>query len=286
MNVSILLVVVGAILSVVVLIKLLHLSVFILFHPHALGMFTALTVLLFMFFAFLWMHVRVPVPMIGVPNPNANFRFGVQGIPIAHRVAVAGKAELPARAEKPSAAATRETESVQSNESTPATHAEVRTTNSPKWISQPPHREGDSYVVVVRLDADTSPAERDEWLDQRMLVAANDYIDKYLYPGQDVSKIVKFNPKYLYDNCLKEVYPSSGLSDSGREVFARLEFDKRFREDVDRRYQEIIGLDRLRSFGSVALVGLAALSGLYVYLRASTAKPAKDSQKVEAAAVS
>ncbi len=107
----------------------------------------------------------------------------------------------------------------------------------PAWIDQPPHREGDSYFVVVKLDADTSLTERDEWLDQRMLVAARDYIDERLFPGEDVSKIVKISAKNLYDNCLREIYPASGLTEAGKEVYARLEFDRRFREEVEGLYR-------------------------------------------------
>jgi hypothetical protein len=161
-----------------------------------------------------------------------------------------------------------------------AENSSKRDPNSPPgWINQPAHREGDAYVVVVKLDADTNPAERDEWLDQRMLVAAKDYIDERLYPGEDVSKVVKLNAKYLYDHCLRELYPASGMSDAGKEVFARLEFDRNFREEVDRRYRQIVEQDHLRWLGGISLVGLAALTGLYSYLRVTISK--SDQRKTE-----
>src|ERR1700690_1311428 len=62
--------VIGVIFAVVVVIKLLHFGVFILLHPHALGSFAALALLLFLLLMALGVHVRVPQPMAGVPNAN------------------------------------------------------------------------------------------------------------------------------------------------------------------------------------------------------------------------
>jgi hypothetical protein len=224
-----------------------------IFHPHIIGFFAAMTVLLFLLLALFGVHHGgMQAIMNTVQPPNANLLVAMNKQKEV-KVGDAGDAISAAIAKDKS---------------------EHDSKSPPTWINDPPHREGDSYFVVVRLDADTNPAERDEWLDQRMLVAAKDYIDERLYPGDDVSKVVKINANYLYDNCLREVYPSSGLSAAGQEVFARLEFDRKFREEVEHRYRQTMEEDHVRWLAGGALAGLAVLGGLYGYLRTTAPKVA------------
>ncbi|HEY2827116.1 MAG TPA: hypothetical protein VGJ04_05900, partial [Pirellulales bacterium] len=157
MNGHSLLLIISAIFLAVVLIKLLHLSVFVLFHPHALGVLAVCAVLVFVLFCTF-------AAQRGGIQAVINTVQAVQRTPVAvTKVAEKNNAKVLAE---------RSTAAVAENNS-------KRDPNSPPaWINQPAHREGDTYVVVVKLDADTNPAERDEWLDQRMLVAAKDYIDE------------------------------------------------------------------------------------------------------------
>ena len=218
--------------------------------------------------------------------PNANFPFNqpnqIPAIPrlpeIVRLPDILRPAEIPAQRveiaqeEKPSVALAAANEKPQPADSAAAKHSDTASTSGqsgpPKWIHDSlPHREGDSWIYIVHLDDTTSPADRYEWLDQSMLADASDYIDRHLYPDQDVSKTVNLNAKYLYDNCLRELYPASGLADAGKEVFARLEFDRKFREEVDHRVHQNIQEEHFRWFSGWVLAGLGLMGGVYTYLK-------------------
>src|SRR5262249_5577211 len=129
-----------------------------------------------------------------------------------------------------------------------------------------------AWIYVVHLSAQTDPALRDELLDEEMVVCAQQCIDEHLYPDENVSKIVKINPNFLYDNCLREIYPTSGLSEAGKDVYARLEFGKTFREEIDRDYRQIMAQSHINILSGIVVAGLVSLGGLYSYLRSTTPK--------------
>ncbi len=263
-----LLIMIITIVSVVILFKLMHLTIFLLVHPHAIGALAGLGAIVFLVLLAISAAnhggMQAVIHIFQPPHQNNAQR------------AAAEEANLRAQIKKQLA---KESTGLQSARQTPpvekpaaaelayAKHSDSTSSGPPAWINQPPHREGDSYFVVIKLDADTSPAERDEWLDQRMLVAARDYIDERLFPGEDVSKIVKISAKNLYDNCLREIYPASGLTEAGKEVYARLEFDRRFREEIEGLYRETLEDDRVRRLAGIALAGMVVLGGLYTYLK-------------------
>jgi hypothetical protein len=264
-----LLILIITVVSVVMIFKLMHLAILFLVHPHAIGAVAGLGAIVF--FVLLAISAANHGGMQAVinnfqpqkqMNANAqraaaeerNLRVKFQpGFPFSESQTLAST-EKPRSTDKAIDKATDKTTGSASN-------------GPPAWINQPPHREGDSYFVVVKLDADISLGERDEWLDQRMLVAARDYIDERLFPGEDVSKIVKVSAKNLYDNCLREIYPASGLTEAGKEVYARLEFDRRFREEIEGQYRETLEDERIRRLAGIALGGMVVLGGLYTYLK-------------------
>jgi hypothetical protein len=270
------------VLLVAIVVKLLHLGVFILLHPHALGMLGVFALIAFLFAGFLKFNAPPPGAAVVIGNdPNGIVAVAGQNKAVVQNAPWVAKADgdvKPAEASEEIAANPTPKKNSETN------HAAADAKSPPEWTTQPPHRQGDSYVVVLRLDPETSGTERDEWLDQRMLVAAKDYIDERLYQGQNVSKIAKFDPQYLYSNCVKEIYPSSGLADAGKAAFVRMEFDRKFRAEVDRRYRESLEVERLRSFSGIAVTGLTVLSGLYLYLRATGKKAAIEKKKPGVAA--
>ena len=58
-------------------------------------------------------------------------------------------------------------------------------------------------------------------------------------------------------------------------MFAQLEFDRQFRDEVNRRYTQFLGQERLQQTGGVAAAAFAVLGGLYLFLRTTSKK--KDS---------
>jgi hypothetical protein len=288
--------IIGAIFLAIILIKTLHICVFALFHPHAWGVVAVLALILFLFVG-LWSGVRVEnhqaamvaqqraVAVMNAPNlvvnppnlvvnpPNIVFRNN-------HAPMNAGSAPLAAEQDATLSHQEKTNESVAEADDRSSTTDTTSTNDSntakdglPTWTSKRSHKQGDSVFYVVHLGAqDTSSPARDDLLDAQMLVAAQQYIDEKLYPGEDVSKIIHVDANYLRDNCLKQTYPAGENMVSGKDFYAQLDFDKKFRAEVDRRYRQIVGWDHLQRLGNLATIGLAVLGGLYIYLRTTTAK--------------
>jgi hypothetical protein len=59
------------------------------------------------------------------------------------------------------------------------------------------------------------------------------------------------------------------VSSSNDETSVRLEFNQRFRDEVEHRYKQFISLDRMSQLGICALAGVSLLGGLYTYLRST-----------------
>ena len=57
-----------------------------------------------------------------------------------------------------------------------------------------------------------------------------------------------------------------------KELFAQLEFDRAFRDEVNRRYHEFISAERLQQTGGIVAAAFAVLGGLYLFLRTTARK--------------
>jgi len=137
----------------------------------------------------------------------------------------------------------------------------------------------------VHLDAaDNNPAVRDEMLAAKMVLAADQVIDEQLYPGEGRSKIVNIDAEYLRAHCKGLTYPVSDTASMGKEFYVQLVFDKKFRDEVERRYSQIVGWDHLQQLGDMAAISLAMLGGVYIYLRMTAAKSAARMELEETAA--
>jgi hypothetical protein len=164
-----------------------------------------------------------------------------------------GPAELP---DMPAEDASPETKSA----------IDLAAESRPAWTKALPHREGDSYFVVVQSQG-TNPIVREQILDEKMVVEANRFIDEMLYRPGGVAAMVGIESDYLRNNCLKKQYPTGDTAGSDTMIFAQLEFDNHFKDEVDRRYRQFVSLDRVQQLGGIALGGFALLGGLYSFLR-------------------
>ena len=132
----------------------------------------------------------------------------------------------------------------------------------PDWLTRPPHREGDNYVVGV--DALATPENlREEMLSEKIRAAANSYIDEVLYRQPYMSDIVALDPDYVEKNCVKEKVNDP----NGIPYGAKLVFDQHFRDEVDRKYRKYLSLGHLEQLAGFAGAGLILLGGVYGYLR-------------------
>ncbi|HTQ40264.1 MAG TPA: hypothetical protein VMJ32_14660 [Pirellulales bacterium] len=292
-----LMLIIGAVLLAVFVFKLCCFTIHLLFHPHGLGLFAVFIVLLLMLWGFVGVqsHSKVeqpgPVAVMNPPNivvnpPNQVFIDNFRGPTIAANAqkttprdaAVSHPSENTndplAAADHPSEAESKATKNADSNSNTP-----------PDWISQSPRRHGEDWIYVVHLDAaDNNPAVRDEMLAAKMVLAADQVIDEQLYPGEGRSKIVNIDAEYLRAHCKGLTYPVSDTASMGKEFYVQLVFDKKFRDEVERRYSQIVGWDHLQQLGDMAAISLAMLGGVYIYLRMTAAKSAARMELEETAA--
>jgi hypothetical protein len=283
-----LLIIVGIFL-VVILIKSLHLAIFALFHPHALGLFAFVAVLLLAFVGLFAVRSQrsapfavqaPPVPGVNSPNivvatPNNVFMDNVHG---QMMVANAPQAEERNAASTHQGKKTNEPltdagDRSSGMEPTSTDESDSAKNVPPKWTNKRSYKQEDSQLYVVHLSAeDTTSSGRDGLLDAQMLLAAQQYIDEKLYPGEEVSKIIHLDANYLHDNCVKHTFPSGDNMVIGKDYYAQLEFGKDFRAEVDRRYRQIVSWSHLQQLGNLSIAGLAILGGLYIYLRTTAAK--------------
>ncbi len=167
------------------------------------------------------------------------------------------------RAEKPEAGADK-----------PATDASEDT--RPAWTKVTAHREGDSYLVVVQAES-SDPMLREQLLDEKMVLAAEAFIDELMYHRSGVGNAVGFDAEYLRQNCLQNEYPKGDAGGSDQTVFAQVKFDGNFKKEVDKRYRQSISVGRVQQLGGIAAAGLAILGGFYVFLKMSSKRTVQGS---------
>jgi hypothetical protein len=177
-------------------------------------------------------------------------------------------AEIPidASAEKPEADATPGDNPAQN---------ESKDTNTPAWVNEPPHwkdNSGRTFVITVRSGLVTDPNLLEEQLDLKMIARTNQYIDEQVLRRPGAADIVGFDADYLRENCVRQRFPTAGMTAGTKELFAQLEFDRQFRDEVNHRYNQFISQDRLEQTGGVVAAAFAALGGLYLFLRTTARK--------------
>jgi hypothetical protein len=143
----------------------------------------------------------------------------------------------------------------------------------PDWVHREPARTDDPYYVVVSSGDFTDAFARDEMLSAQMVNAADRYIREVLRRPA-VADAIKFDPAYLRSAYFDAQYPPPGSTAAGEETFVRLKFDSHFRDEVDRRWQDFVSSEHLEKLSGYSAVGLALLGVVYIYLRATSPKPA------------
>jgi hypothetical protein len=278
--------IVGVVLLVIVLIKLMHVAVFALFHPHVLGVLAGVAALFLLLVGLVSVRVgHQQVQQAAVQNAVLINGQNLQNA-ARDRAAMLAGANAAVHAENNVYAENADDDSTKLAEAAPAektaaTHSDA-TGSPPAWTVLREHRQGDTWLYVVHLShADTALPERDGMLDAQMSLAAQQCVEDHLYPGENISKIVRLDPEYLRANFIKQTYPVDDNMIAGQDFYAQLKFDKDFRDEVERRYRQIVSWDHLQQLGNLGVVAMAVLGGLYIYLRTTASKKAANS-KLEA----
>ena len=145
----------------------------------------------------------------------------------------------------------------------------------PDWARKPAHREGDSYILVVQAKG-TDPLMREQLLDAKMVYETNQYINDALYSHGNVAAVVNIDADYLRKNCVHKPPVTVDSGNGETTVYAQLEFDNSFKNEVDRRLRSFISRDRVTQLGEIALAGFIGLGSLYALLKF---KPKKNADK-------
>ncbi len=152
-------------------------------------------------------------------------------------------------------------------EAEPGTSSPPADAVAPPWTNEPPHRRGEVYIVAVSSGDVSDAALRDEALDLKLVAAANRYIDEILYRQGGVAERLHLDPQWLRANYVREQFPPTGYAAGSDRLYARLELDKTFRDDIDERHRQVVSHDRLRTTGGITGGVLALLAGAFAFLK-------------------
>ncbi|MCC7085127.1 MAG: MerC domain-containing protein [Pirellulales bacterium] len=139
----------------------------------------------------------------------------------------------------------------------------------PTWIDEAPQWRVEEYYVVVRSGETSDPAMRKELLDIKMAAEAGRYIDEFVLQDPDAAEAVKIDTAYLRQHCVAAEYESAESAES----FVHMKFDRRFDDEVKRRYRAYASTSRVEKLGGVTLGVLGAIAAALAYLRFTKPRP-------------
>lgn len=125
--------------------------------------------------------------------------------------------------------------------------------NRPSWLETEPEEIGERFRVVVSSGPWARASKCSDELSKNIRRAVDHYIERYIN-RPDASRFVSFNSAYTHNNLLHgPIYQETvripdpvGLM---KQHHARLEFDQSFRDEVSRRWQEVVVKNRLQHTG-------------------------------------
>ncbi len=266
-----LVVVAGALIAVIAWVST-HGRVLLHGHLHVVGLGLLAVFVGAVLLIFLLRSTRWPPAEVATPLPNsAQIRgrdenvFGVTTPGRALKSQSTGK-KTSAKGDKPLVAESPDKSATGASKPEGNSGSDTASDSLPAWTKALPHREGDSYFVVVQSES-TDPMVREQMLDEKMMIEAGRYIDEMMYHRIGVSSIIGISTEYLRKNCLRKEYPTGEAAGSEPVIYAQLEFNANFRRDIEAQYRRLVSLDRVQGLGTVVAVGLVALGGLYAFLR-------------------
>jgi hypothetical protein len=152
----------------------------------------------------------------------------------------------------------------------------------PKWTQEPDHKEGNTYVFVVRSGLAVTPFELDKKLDLAMMEACRTYLTEVIDEEVEHTRV---SNEYLRNKVLKAQHTETvqrqfdgpaGFDDPGavtrvQETWGRLEFDLDVKHDLEHMRDQQRAERRLWQFGGLGGLVLAVLASVLGYLRLDTA---------------
>lgn len=146
----------------------------------------------------------------------------------------------------------------------------------PKWVEQPPVRNGDVHSSTVSSGPFATQRGALERLDEELQAGVNAYIEEYL-ESADAGKQIVYSAKEIRQRLVKEpIYLEFGEFEglgTMQDAHAQLVFDSTFRVELEERWRQVRTMARLINFSVIAGGILLLLGGTRIALHGRGKKP-------------
>jgi hypothetical protein len=144
----------------------------------------------------------------------------------------------------------------------------------PQWIGAEPNFRGKIHTIPVASGPYANDKDAKQALNEALVKAANKYIADEL--GSELAPtFIRFDSRTLLKDYVKEEnrYHDTARYSVGfmHEHFALLEFDTKFRNELDRRWDKVRAGKRLAQTGLVSGAALLLLASVFGYFRLDNA---------------
>jgi hypothetical protein len=142
----------------------------------------------------------------------------------------------------------------------------------PKWIGSEPNFRGKIHTIPVASGPYKTDSQSKRALNEALVKATNEYIAEQL--GSELApKLIRYDARTIHERFVKkenEYHDTARYSDPVgymHEHFALLEFDTKFRNDLDSRWTKVRATSRLAQTGLVSGAALLLLASVFGYFR-------------------
>lgn len=146
----------------------------------------------------------------------------------------------------------------------------------PKWVGSEPKLTGNVHTVSVASGPYATDAQARRALDEALVKAVNEYVAERL-ESELAPQLIRVDLRKIKKDLIKQentYHDVARYSDPVgwmHENFALLEFDKRFRDEMDRRWEKVRASSRLAQTGLVSGAVLLLLGSVFGYFRMDNA---------------
>ncbi len=145
----------------------------------------------------------------------------------------------------------------------------------PQWVGTEPNFRGKTHTIAVASGPYVTDAQSKRALDQALVKATNEYIAEQL--SSDLApKLLRFDARTIHKRFVKDnkYHDTARYSDPVgymHEHFALLEFDTKFRNELDSRWTKVRATSRLAQTGLVSGAAILLLASVFGYFRLDNA---------------
>jgi len=144
----------------------------------------------------------------------------------------------------------------------------------PKWVGAESNLRGKVHTIPVSSGPYATDSQSRRALDEALIKATNDYIADQL--GSELApKLLRYDARAIKERFIK---PENHYHDVARysvgwmhENFALLEFDSKFRNEIDRRWSQVRATSRLAQTGLLSGGVIMLLGSIFGYFRLDNA---------------